>query len=260
VPKADVLAQLSSQFFLAPAQRRLFAQGMPVFTYHSIATAPRGARDPFLYVTPERFDEQLTLLAKHGFSSGSLDDIAHSSANADKKFVITFDDGYCNVLDNALEILVHHRARSIQFIVADLIGTRNEWDVVHGDVPEPLMDAAQIRTWLQAGQEIGSHSLTHRNLAKLSTADAREQVFASKKKLEDLFGVPIRHFCYPHGKWTPAVRDLVREAGYATACTTEFGVNTSGTPSFELNRVFVLSRSEMLKKAAHRVARKISGR
>jgi peptidoglycan/xylan/chitin deacetylase (PgdA/CDA1 family) len=255
-----VLAQLSSQFFLGPAQRRLFDEGIPVFTYHSIADAPAGARDPFLYISPKRFDEQLALLVQHGFSSIALDDISKNTANVGKKFVITFDDGYRNVLENAVEILARHRFRAIQFIVADLIGTRNEWDVVHGDVPEPLMDAEQIRAWLKAGHEIGSHSLTHRNLAKLSAADAREQIFASKKKLEDLFGAPIRHFCYPHGKWTPAVRDLVQEAGYATACTTEFGVNTSQTPRLELNRIVALSESELLKKAAHRLGRKFGKR
>jgi peptidoglycan/xylan/chitin deacetylase (PgdA/CDA1 family) len=255
-----VLAQFSSQLFLGPAQRRLFRQGVPVLTYHSIAHPPRGARDPFLYVTRERFAEQLALLTEHGFTPGTLDDLANSAANAEKKVILSFDDGYRNVLENALEALTRHRFRSIQFIVADLIGTRNEWDVVHGDVPEPLMDTAQIRAWLQAGQEIGSHSLTHRNLAKLKPADAREQIFASKKKLEDLFGVPIRHFCYPHGKWTPAVRDLVAEAGYATACTTEFGVNTNQTPPFELKRIFTLSQSELLKKATHRLARKFGAK
>ncbi len=252
-----MLAHFSAQLFLGPAQRKLFRTGLPIFTYHSIAHPPAAARDPFLYVPPERFAEQLALLAQHGFTSGTLDDIA-TAANPGKKVILSFDDGYRNVLDNALEILTRHRFRAIQFIVADLIGGRNEWDVVNGDVPEPLMDAAQIRAWLQAGHEIGSHSLTHRNLAKLKPADAREQIFASKKKLEDLFGVPIRHFCYPHGKWTPAVRDLVREAGYATACTTEFGVNTSATPRYELKRIFTLSQSEMLKKARHRLKRKFT--
>jgi peptidoglycan/xylan/chitin deacetylase (PgdA/CDA1 family) len=253
-----VLDLFSSQFFCGPAQRRLFRRGVPVFTFHSIGAPPAGARDPFLFVNPARFEAQLETLRRRGFSAGSLDALPKVPGNPKREFVISFDDGYTNVLQNALSILNHHRISSIQFIVAGLLGTRNEWDVAHGDAPVPLMDEAQIREWLAGGQQIGSHSLTHRNLAKLRTADAREQVFASKKKLEDLFGVPIRHFCYPHGKWTPAVRDLVGEAGYATACTTQFGVNTSATPRFELNRIFCLSPAELLKKAGHRLARKFS--
>ena len=253
-----MLDLFSAQLFLGPAQLRLFKQGLPVFTFHGIAPPPAAARDPFLYVTPARFAEQLATLARHGFTSGSLADLPAALGNPGKKVVITFDDGYVNVLKNALEPLARHHFRAIQFIVADLIGGRNEWDVIHGDVAEPLMDAAQIREWLAAGHEIGSHSLTHRNLAKLKPADAREQIFASKKKLEDTFGLPIRHFCYPHGKWTPAVRDLVGEAGYASACTTQFGVNTAATPRFELNRLFCLSELEMFQKARHRLIRKLT--
>ena len=255
-----MLDLISSQLFLGPAQRRLFRRGLPVLTYHSVTQPPARARDPFLYVNPARFDEQLQLLRRHGFTSGSLDDFPVVSGNPAKKVVITFDDGYVNVLENALEILVRNQFQSIQFIVAGLIGGRNEWDAKHGDVVEPLMDAAQIRDWLAAGQQIGSHSLTHRNLAKLKPAEAREQIFGGKKKLEDLFGIPIRHFCYPHGRWTPAVRDLVGEAGYATACTTHFGINTTRTPRFELNRIFALSQSELLRKAGHRLTRKLARR
>jgi peptidoglycan/xylan/chitin deacetylase (PgdA/CDA1 family) len=254
-----VLDLISPQMFLGPAQRRLFKRGMPVFTYHNIAEPPPGARDPFLYVSPARFAEQLEMLQNRGFTGVSLDDIINVSPKAENKVVITFDDGCRNVSQNALEILGRHGFCAIQFIVADLIGKRNEWDAKNGDVVEPLMDATQIREWLSAGHYIGSHSLTHPNLAKLGPADARPQIFDSKKKLEDLFGIPIRHFCYPHGRWTPEVRDMVRDAGYVSACTTEFGVNTAGTPCFELKRIFCLSESELLGKVRHRLRRRFGG-
>jgi peptidoglycan/xylan/chitin deacetylase (PgdA/CDA1 family) len=254
-----VLDHFSAQLFLGPAQRRLFQQGLPVFTYHSIGDAPAGARDPFLYVSKARFGEQLAMLGEHGFTSGSLDHLPKGDGNANKKVVITFDDGYRNVLKHGLEALTRHRFRAVQYIVAGLIGTRNEWDVKHGDTPEALMDAGEIREWLAGGQEIGSHSLTHRNLTKLNESEAREQIMGSKKKLEDTFGIAVRHFAYPGGKWTPMVRDLVQEAGYTTACTTEFGVNTAQTPRFELRRIFCLSGPELLAKMKHRIARKFGG-
>jgi peptidoglycan/xylan/chitin deacetylase (PgdA/CDA1 family) len=254
-----VLDIFSAQLFFGPAQRRLFQRALPIFKYHSIAAPPAAARDPFLFVTPDRFAAQLQTLKQNGYSAASLDDLSTATAKDAKRVVLTFDDGYRNVLRNGLPVLQQQGFRAIEYIVADLIGQRNEWDVVHGDAPEPLMDVSEIRDWLAAGQEIGSHSLTHRNLVKLSTDDAREQIFASKKRLEDTFGIPIRHFCYPHGKWNAQVRDLVREAGYATACTTEFGVNDAATPPFELRRIFCLSESEMLRKAAHRLRRKLRG-
>jgi peptidoglycan/xylan/chitin deacetylase (PgdA/CDA1 family) len=252
-----VLDTLSPRFFLGPAQRRLFARGLPVLTFHGVGDPPAGAHDPFLYASPARFAEQIGALRHWGFTSGSLDELPGPEGNPGKKVVITFDDGHRNVLENGLEVLVRHQFRAVQFIVAGLIGSRNEWDAQNGETPEQLMDALEIREWLAAGQEIGSHSLTHRNLAKLGEAEAREQIFGSKKKLEDTFGVPVRHFCYPHGKWTPLVRDLAAEAGYATASTTEFGVNTTQTPRFGLKRIFCLSEREMFGKIRHRLARRL---
>jgi peptidoglycan/xylan/chitin deacetylase (PgdA/CDA1 family) len=253
-----VLQTISAQIFMGAAQRRLFRQGLPIFMYHSIGDAPPGARDPFLYVSKRRFEEQLAMLAECGFIPGSLDDLAGWEKNTERKVVITFDDGYRNVWKNGLESLVKHRFKAVQYIVAGMIGTRNEWDVRHGNVPEALMDAGEIREWLAAGQEIGSHSLTHANLGTAAEPEAREQVMGSKKKLEDTFGVAVRHFAYPGGKWSPMARDLVREAGYATACTTAFGVNTAQTPRFELRRIFSLSEGELLGKVKHRLARKLS--
>jgi peptidoglycan/xylan/chitin deacetylase (PgdA/CDA1 family) len=47
----------------------------------------------------------------------------------------------------------------------------------------------------------------------------------------------VRHFCYPYGDWNPAVRELVAEAGYATACSTDPGVNTATADCFALKRI-----------------------
>ena len=89
--------------------------------------------------------------------------------------------------------------RALQFLVANFIGKLNEWDLRDGEAPEMLMDAAQVRDWLAAGHAVGSHSLSHARLTRLTLRDAREEIFASKKKLEDAFAVPVEHFCYPYG-------------------------------------------------------------
>jgi peptidoglycan/xylan/chitin deacetylase (PgdA/CDA1 family) len=89
--------------------------------------------------------------------------------------------------------------------------------------------------------------LSHARLTRLSIRDAREEIFASKKKLEDTFGVAVEHFCYPYGDWSEPVRELVFEAGYRTACTTQFGINTSSTPPLTLNRITVRHPTRTLR-------------
>jgi peptidoglycan/xylan/chitin deacetylase (PgdA/CDA1 family) len=255
-------------------------QGVPVFTYHKIAEPPPATRDPFLYVSPVRFDEQLAGLRRAGCVSACLGEafrepgqrsskrspeatalakVGPAAGGQPQAVVLTFDDGCRNVLEHGLDILARHRFSAIQFLVAGFLGKRNEWDIVKGDVAEALMDEGQIREWLNAGHEIGSHSMTHRNLRHLSPADAREEIFGSKKSLEDRFGVPVQHFCYPYGSWNEEVRDLVREAGYFTACTVCFGVNIRSTPPYELRRIIPLSTAELLRKMRHRLARRMGG-
>jgi peptidoglycan/xylan/chitin deacetylase (PgdA/CDA1 family) len=173
------------------------------------------------------------------------------------KTVITFDDACCNAFENSLAPLARHGFHAIQFVVADFLGRNNEWDIAKGDSPEKLMDEQQVRDWLAGSHEIGSHSSTHPNLRHITLAQAREEISSSKKSLEDRFGVAVQHFCYPYGSWNESVRDLVVEAGYRTACTMTFGVNTVSAPPFELRRIIPLSSLELLRKCEHRLRKKM---
>ena len=226
--------------------RDFFATGVPILMYHKIAPRPRRVRLKGLYVTPATFVRQLGELSEGGYGACGLAEARASSPSA-PRVALTFDDGFRNVFQNAMAPLAQRGWRALQFLVAHYIGKVNEWDLREGEAPEMLMDAAQVRDWLGAGHAVGSHSLTHARLTRLTLRDAREEVFASKKKLEDAFGVAVEHFCYPYGDWSESVRDLVIEAGYRTACTTEFGINTPATPPYALRRITVRHPTRTLR-------------
>ena len=230
---------------LAPF-REFFDTGVPVLMYHKIGVRPGRVRLKGLYVTPSAFVRQVTELAAEGFVTCGPAQACSNGATG-PRVTLTFDDGFRNVFENALTPMADFKMTAIQFLVPDYIGKFNEWDLRDGEAAEPLMDAAQIREWLGAGHTIGSHSLTHARLTRLTLRDAREEIFASKKKLEDLFGNVIEHFCYPYGDWSEALRDLVVEAGYRTACTTDFGINTPETPPMALRRITVRHPTRTLR-------------
>jgi peptidoglycan/xylan/chitin deacetylase (PgdA/CDA1 family) len=182
-----------------------------------------------------------------GFSTAPFKAVTDPKNRTQTRVFLTIDDGFKDIFKNALPVLTKHRFRAVLFLVSDLLGKTNEWQQRAGDIVEPLMDESEIRGWLDAGQEIGSHTQTHPRLTQLSREAARKEVTASKKSLEDRFGAGIDHFCYPYGDWNEAVRDLVAEAGYKTACTTVTGINSAETSRFELKRVTARYPSRNLK-------------
>ena len=74
-------------------------------------------------------------------------------------------------------------------------------------------------------------------LTEIPAARAREEIAASKKALEDRFGFAVKHFCYPYGEVSPAVRDTVAEAGFETAVTTVPGIARAGVDPFLIPRL-----------------------
>ena len=214
--------------------RDLFATGTPILTYHKLGPRPSRVRLKGLYVSQNLFRRQLQELKAAGYSSGSFD--APTDPPHGRRVIVSFDDGYVNVLRHGIQPLAEAAFTAIQFLPANLLGRANDWDVAKGEAPEPIMDNSQVREWLAAGHDIGSHTCTHPFLTSLTPADAAEEISASKKRLEDTFGRPINHFCYPYGDWNPAVRDMVEAAGYRTACITESGMNSAATDRFGLKR------------------------
>ncbi len=217
--------------------RSLFDSGFPILTYHKLGPHPWRVRLKGLYVSTRLFDRQLAELHSAGFATANLLPCNEAHLPKPKQIALTFDDGYRNVWQYGLEPLRKYGFHAIQYLVSDRIGQTNDWDVRVGEASEPLMNEFEIREWLAAGHEIGSHTLTHPYLTQLPPDMARAEIRDSKKRLEDTFGVAIRHFCYPYGDWNLAVRDIAIEAGYATAVTTDFGVNTTSNSPFELKRV-----------------------
>ena len=218
---------------LAPF-RALFEEGNPILTYHKLGPRPSRTRLKGMYLGERLFARQLGELRQVGFQNGPL--LACAEPASGRRIVLTFDDAYVNVLRFGLTPLSNNGFKAIQFVVAERVGKHNDWDVAFGEAREPLMDKAQLGEWLAAGHDIGSHTLTHPYLTRVSLAEAREEIVASRKRLEDIFGRRIEHFCYPYGDWNEPIRDLVVEAGYKTACTTQSGINRAGDSLFTLKR------------------------
>jgi peptidoglycan/xylan/chitin deacetylase (PgdA/CDA1 family) len=225
-----------------PAGRRA-----AVLCYHSINTLESG-----LSIDPQSFREQIGMLRSHGFgflTMGQL--VGHLKAGTlptQPVAVLTFDDGYADNCTHLLPILQEFGISATVYVTTGLLSpgsnTVAAMRALTGYAAE-FLSHAQLRALHAAGVEIGAHTVTHRNLAKLGEEDVRRELFDSKHALEDILSAPVQHFAYPFGKrmlhYTPDTARLVQEVGYLSAAAVAFrrAGPKDAKNCFELPRFFV---------------------
>lgn len=195
--------------------------GLPVLTYHKIGAAPKGSRLKPLWVTAARFREQMLTLKRWGYTTltfAQLRDIDLGKQPMPKKpALVTFDDGYANNYELAYPILGELGLKGNIFLVCDTLDGHNAWHNPASEPWLPMLTWAQVKEMQDSGViEMGSHTMSHKNLATLPIDEARWQMVESKKRLEEKLGREMLGFAYPYGAgaYAPQVRKAAREAGY----------------------------------------------
>lgn len=109
--------------------------------------------------------------------------------------------------------------------------------MVPGDL---MMRSSEVKAMHQAGMQIGAHTVSHPILARLSDAQAREEIGQSKQFLEQLLGERVGLFAYPNGKpgedYSPASVEVVRSLGFDAAVSTQWGTSATGDDLFQIRR------------------------
>lgn len=149
------------------------------------------------------------------------------------KVVISFDDASVQDIDVADIITKHGLEDSTTFFFPVMPTIVNEPRGRRSLTPEQVDDIA-------SKFEVGSHTITHQLLTRISPESARTEIFDSKKLLEDRFSRPITQFSYPRGYANPEIQKMVQEAGYLTARSTLVGyIHPSENPYFQQTTVHV---------------------
>jgi peptidoglycan/xylan/chitin deacetylase (PgdA/CDA1 family) len=103
-----------------------------------------------------------------------------------------------------------------------------------------MLDWTELRTMVRSGWEVGSHTVEHQILTKVSAAETTAELMDSKTALEQHLQIPITTFAYPNGKqqdFDEGVKNSVRAAGYRAALTTVSGLNMDGLDPFAIKRI-----------------------
>jgi len=82
-------------------------------------------------------------------------------------------------------------------------------------------------------------------LDTLAPGMAREQTLGSKMVLEQRLGKRVASFAYPHGYYSPIVRNLVRQAGFISACGVKHAMSSMEDDRFALARIIIASGTSL---------------
>jgi peptidoglycan/xylan/chitin deacetylase (PgdA/CDA1 family) len=135
-------------------------------------------------------------------------------------------------LDSLIARLPHDQLLPVTAALEKRLGLREE------DLPEGtrVMTWEELRAVQAGGVHVGGHSVNHAVLSNLTLARARAEIRGCKDDIEAHLGEAPRHFAYPNGFYTAAVRNAVADAGFASAVTTEDVENRRGGDAFTLKR------------------------
>jgi peptidoglycan/xylan/chitin deacetylase (PgdA/CDA1 family) len=214
-----------------------------VLMYHKINDV---AENP-LSVPVGLFDEQMGLLRDLGYTVVDLEQVLdHYTTGKQlppRAVLITFDDGYRDNLDNAMDVLGRHGYPAVLFVPIGYLDTTlplpHEERLAQRGIVNRTIDWNDLPDIERGGIRVEAHGISHRPLADLEVDEAAREIVLAKLKLEEALGRPVRAFAYVKGSeahFKLVHLSLLRQAGYDIAFTSVSGANTPRTDPLRLHR------------------------
>jgi peptidoglycan/xylan/chitin deacetylase (PgdA/CDA1 family) len=146
----------------------------------------------------------------------------------------TFDDGLKSCV-RAVRVLREFSAKACFFICPPIIAETKPEAIerfCHDGMREPVhefMDWDDIGKLLGEGHEVGSHTMTHPNMALLNSAELQDELCRSAEALRSHTGA-AHHFAWPFGRFEEFSAEAARavfESGYQSCASGVRGCHRS---------------------------------
>jgi peptidoglycan/xylan/chitin deacetylase (PgdA/CDA1 family) len=225
---------------------------IPILLYHSVSDDPPEWIRP-VSVATDVFRQHLEMIrtaGRHALSvTGYVAALRGTAPLPERPVVITFDDGLDDFRQNALPALRDAGLPATLYVTTGFLDGLPE-SPFGGRPTGPWLAAGALPELVAGGVEIGAHSHTHPHLDTLSSAGARSEVRRSKEILEGVLGVPVTSFAFPHGYSSGALRRIVRDAGFASACRVRNALSSPTDDALGLARLTIRADTAPAELAA----------
>lgn len=137
---------------------------------------------------------------------------------------ITLDDGWPSQFTGARPALNARGIPATYFLVTE--GIRNGWT--------GYMTVPQLQTLIAEGNEIGAHTMTHRDLTTLSATEVETELRDSRAWLKTTFGLSaVPSFASPYGAYNASVLATIQQY-YGSHRTVNGGQNFKDSNIYQL--------------------------
>ncbi len=195
---------------------------LAVLAYHKIGDSPQLPCSAEWYVPTSTLRRHLewlsgsewTVISARQFTMGT----AAPETLPSRSVLLTFDDGYKSLVDNALPLLDKFRFPSVAFVPTGLVGGYNEFDS-GSQPPEPLCSWDDLKLLERHDCSVESHTVHHCNFEITPIDQVKHEIIESKKSIENTLNKQVSLFAYPYGKFRDRslTGALLKEAGYRAA-------------------------------------------
>jgi peptidoglycan/xylan/chitin deacetylase (PgdA/CDA1 family) len=207
------------------------ATSISILGFHSLDD-----RQSAISFSPLLFRQAMERLHKSGYRTLGLEEVIgylrRQEPFPDSAFVITFDDGYQSVYQEAFPVLQEFGFTATIFIT---VGEESS-DRLPGMEGRTMLSWQEVEEMHRLGITIGSHTLTHPDLTSVSLNRIETELQRSKRMIEDRLSVPVTCFAYPYGYYDRPGREIVRRH-YDCACSSQLGRVKMSSDLYALERV-----------------------
>ncbi|HLG64750.1 MAG TPA: polysaccharide deacetylase family protein [Ktedonosporobacter sp.] len=173
---------------------------IPVLTYHSISLT---AQD-YNSVSAAAFAEQMAWIARYRrpLTLAEAQTALKTHRVPKDAVLITFDDGYREVLEHAVPLLLKYAIPAVFFLLIEALGSDDRWNpraevIREHFTPEEVYQLAHV-----PGITIGAHGFTHQRITRFEEYRMVAEMVGAKAGLEALTGKPVVAYAYPYGGFT----------------------------------------------------------